>query len=585
MSVSQLKDMSSSSSSAVSPNENDVVSGKGSGANKHKGNLNFRQLIKDNKSYYLSLSKNLKMGVAKRIFEQIAGLDPPGRFLQKNPETDAWFAIKDHRAHEKISQALREKPHAKKLDHPHLHYNDDSGQLRYSRKSNGHHQQFQQYGEMLEMRHASAGQQPPSMKVQEVMNQPRIVPMQNGLQTATIPPPPPRVIHQQQQQRLGSQPLNGYQYHEMRGQGNYMCNQQQMMLPPQIQSHGPHSLVVQTTHGPPSRVVQTNDTFQQQQQHQLLNHNHNHDQFQPNQQMQYQPYPMQQGSQSYSSMNTNTNIMHANTNAMHPMQQGSQQSYPSMNTPVMRKIVYTDAQGRVIQEKHPQPQMVPVQSMHTDMPSLPAVPREYSGSSRSSAPQQCAQGYSSMHQLQSKSLQYQHPHQSHGMQYQQQQPYPSQSRGLHAPDQPNSSHMPSQMTMQGPRYANEGTRVMNSISPVDARYIPHNGRKRSRSNHSEYSTEAAVDTKHSQTSSTKCVPNDDMLQNFGETKKSKVPLPLTVQATSTNSQEEATPVPLVSPFNEEKKQPLSGDGEEEEVGSRDSGLNTLSTAAIMMSEQ
>jgi len=102
----------------VTPNENDVVSGRGSGANRHKGNLYFRELIKKNKSYYLSLGKNLKMGVARAIHEDIAAKEPSGRFLQKNPETDMWFIVKKGRALEKISQALREKPSAKKSDHP-----------------------------------------------------------------------------------------------------------------------------------------------------------------------------------------------------------------------------------------------------------------------------------------------------------------------------------------------------------------------------------------------------------------------------------------------------------------------------------
>eukprot|EP01083_Nonionella_stella_P139587 426064_1 len=58
------------------------------------------------------------MGVARAIHEDIASKEPYGRFLQKNPETDMWFIVKKERALEKISQALREKPSAKKSDHP-----------------------------------------------------------------------------------------------------------------------------------------------------------------------------------------------------------------------------------------------------------------------------------------------------------------------------------------------------------------------------------------------------------------------------------------------------------------------------------
>lgn len=102
------------SDSILEINENDVVSGRGSGGNRHPGNIYFRELIKSNKAYYLSLSKNQKMDVARAIYDKISSLDPPGRFLNKNPETENWYIVKKDRALEKISQALREKPVALK---------------------------------------------------------------------------------------------------------------------------------------------------------------------------------------------------------------------------------------------------------------------------------------------------------------------------------------------------------------------------------------------------------------------------------------------------------------------------------------
>jgi hypothetical protein len=100
--------------SILETNENDVVSGRGSGGNRHPGNTYFRELIKSNKAYYLSLGKNQKMDVARAIYDKILSLDPPGRFLNKNPETDNWYVVKKDRALEKISQALRERPAALK---------------------------------------------------------------------------------------------------------------------------------------------------------------------------------------------------------------------------------------------------------------------------------------------------------------------------------------------------------------------------------------------------------------------------------------------------------------------------------------
>lgn len=95
--------------SPISPHINDIVSGRGSGSNRHEGNLYFRKLIRENKELYLSRPKNEKMLVARDIYHTIENLDPPGRFLQKNPETGSWFEIGKDRALEKISQALREK--------------------------------------------------------------------------------------------------------------------------------------------------------------------------------------------------------------------------------------------------------------------------------------------------------------------------------------------------------------------------------------------------------------------------------------------------------------------------------------------
>ena len=101
----------------ISPNINDIVSGRGSGSNRHEGNLQFRKLIRDNKQLYLSRTKNEKMLVARDIYYTIESMDPPGRFLQKNPETNAWFEIGKDRALEKISQALREKNSRQRQQH------------------------------------------------------------------------------------------------------------------------------------------------------------------------------------------------------------------------------------------------------------------------------------------------------------------------------------------------------------------------------------------------------------------------------------------------------------------------------------
>ena len=91
------------------PHSNDVLSGRGSAANRHVGNSNFRDIVACNKSVYVTLTKREKMMMARSIFQLIRSQDPPGRFLQKDANTNLWFDIGRSRALEKVSQALREK--------------------------------------------------------------------------------------------------------------------------------------------------------------------------------------------------------------------------------------------------------------------------------------------------------------------------------------------------------------------------------------------------------------------------------------------------------------------------------------------
>lgn len=545
------------SSSEVSPNENDVVSGRGSGANKHKGNLHFRSMIRDNKTYYLSLSKNLKMGVARQIFDDITSLDPPGRFLQKNPETDTWFEIKSDRALEKISQALREKPHAKKLDHPNMHNEAIPMQPLNSNASDGlrrgsnnfdyppQQRSSQQYVDMhqcpvpgpvpgsgsgpVTVLNRGQGQGQHSGMQMQMMGGPmqssqRRSPMHNAI---PMPMPPPasapvsvRVVQ--------SQPSS--QYYEMRGASGNNTVYSQQQMPPQFQNQGP-----------PSVVMQARSSFQQQQQQ-------HYNKYPQNQQMQ-QPYHMQQGPAPY----------------------------PNMNT-VITKVVYTDAQGRVLQEGPPRPQMMPAtfQTVYTENPSIPEVPREYLGDGRVSymnaaAPQQGGPGYSHspMRQEEGDINSRQHHHQ-HQQSYQHQQQHNIQSYSSHHQGQGQGQmHQPytqSGMQQQYPHYARKKSVDLSRVSPTygdDSRYMMRKSA----------STES---------------PSYENAKKRGRSKYSlplKTKAPLTLQTNTCNEGENKPVPPLVSPLNDDKKKLLSG-AEEEEATEKDStGLNTLSAAASMLSEQ
>lgn len=56
----------------------------------------------------MSSTKRQKMVISRSIVETVRTLDPPGRFLDKDPETGLWFDIGHKRAVEKTSQALRD---------------------------------------------------------------------------------------------------------------------------------------------------------------------------------------------------------------------------------------------------------------------------------------------------------------------------------------------------------------------------------------------------------------------------------------------------------------------------------------------
>lgn len=94
----------------VTPNTNDVLSGRGGRVNGHSGNVQFRRILADHKDEYLcqSTKKLDKAFVAYSVVEFIRrDLKPAGRFL-KEDKNGLWWDIGDARATRKVGQALRE---------------------------------------------------------------------------------------------------------------------------------------------------------------------------------------------------------------------------------------------------------------------------------------------------------------------------------------------------------------------------------------------------------------------------------------------------------------------------------------------
>eukprot|EP00588_Corethron_pennatum_P023788 CAMPEP_0194320878 /NCGR_PEP_ID=MMETSP0171-20130528/17146_1 /TAXON_ID=218684 /ORGANISM="Corethron pennatum, Strain L29A3" /LENGTH=460 /DNA_ID=CAMNT_0039078573 /DNA_START=144 /DNA_END=1526 /DNA_ORIENTATION=+ len=105
------------------PHNNDVLCGRGGGAQNHAGNYKYRHLVNNNKIRYLTGSKKIKPIVARELVETIYRMDPPGRFLELCTTTGTYFDIGEAKAAQKVSQALREgapeiRKHLEKLRAP-----------------------------------------------------------------------------------------------------------------------------------------------------------------------------------------------------------------------------------------------------------------------------------------------------------------------------------------------------------------------------------------------------------------------------------------------------------------------------------
>jgi hypothetical protein len=63
--------------------DHDCLLGRGGGANKHSGNIKFRQLIKEYKFRYIEVPKIQKPKVAEEVVQVWRNMNPPGRFLAR----------------------------------------------------------------------------------------------------------------------------------------------------------------------------------------------------------------------------------------------------------------------------------------------------------------------------------------------------------------------------------------------------------------------------------------------------------------------------------------------------------------------
>lgn len=107
--LSAVGDVPAASSKNFAINNNDVLCGRGGLTNHHPGNILFRNLVKAKQEDYVRASRHEKAYIARDIVGIMKKLDPPGRFLKKDPkDPNKWIEIDDKQARQKASQALRE---------------------------------------------------------------------------------------------------------------------------------------------------------------------------------------------------------------------------------------------------------------------------------------------------------------------------------------------------------------------------------------------------------------------------------------------------------------------------------------------
>lgn len=96
--------------SGFTPNELDVIVGRGKVCYKHSGNLRLARIVQSVLTTYSSTeaTKKSKTELIKSIVTQIRESSPDGGFVKFDSEKGEWFEVGDRTAREKVSQAFRD---------------------------------------------------------------------------------------------------------------------------------------------------------------------------------------------------------------------------------------------------------------------------------------------------------------------------------------------------------------------------------------------------------------------------------------------------------------------------------------------
>jgi len=104
------------STSDIFPKDEDILFGRGGRTNHHPGNKRLREIANSYRFTYHQAKKTEKPKVSKLIVAALRTANPPSRFLRMNDDTNLWEDVGDRRAAEKVSQTLREKDKAERME-------------------------------------------------------------------------------------------------------------------------------------------------------------------------------------------------------------------------------------------------------------------------------------------------------------------------------------------------------------------------------------------------------------------------------------------------------------------------------------
>lgn len=106
--TSDKKSSAASEKGVITPHENDVLMGRGGKNNTHIGNEKLREMARNMREVYIKSRKKEKTNMARQLVHRVFALNPPGRFLQRDPVTMAWEEVDMDTARHKTSQCLRD---------------------------------------------------------------------------------------------------------------------------------------------------------------------------------------------------------------------------------------------------------------------------------------------------------------------------------------------------------------------------------------------------------------------------------------------------------------------------------------------